>query len=180
MNIMDPNSIKAFLGKSPKIGRSVFVASGAHIIGDVEIGEASSIWFNTVIRGDFHHISIGSHTNIQDNSTVHITEGSGSTRIGSYVTIGHNAVIHACTIGDRCLVGMGSIVLDGAQISENSFIAAGSLVTPGKSFPPGVMIKGSPASVARLLTPEDIEGIKQSAHNYVKYAQSWNGKQGTC
>ena len=165
--------IMPFKNKSPRIHPSVFVAPGAHIIGDVEIGDGTSIWFNTTVRGDCHMVRIGLKTNIQDNSVVHVTQGTGPVSIGSNVTIGHGAVIHACVISDRCLIGMGSIILDGAVIPPNSFVAAGSLISPGKTFPPGYLIKGSPAVATRPLRPEELAGIDQSVEYYVAYAKNY-------
>lgn len=170
-SILLPNSnILPYLGTMPKLGRQVLVGSGASIIGNVEIGELSSIWFNVVIRGDVQKISIGSRTNVQDNTTVHVTSPRGNTTIGDDVTIGHNCIIHACQIHDRSLIGMGSIVLDGAVVESECFIAAGSVVTPGKVMPSGMMCVGSPAKPVRPLRPEEIAFLKQSALDYVKTA----------
>jgi len=169
-----PNStIIPFGGKTPKIATGVLIASGARLIGDLEIGEDASIWFNTVVRADCHYIRIGARTNIQDNSVIHITQGTAPTVIGSEVTVGHAAIIHGCTIADRCLIGMGSVILDGAIIRENSLVAAGALVPPGKEYPPGSLIRGSPATVARPLRPDEIECIKQSVLNYLTYKKGY-------
>lgn len=160
-------------GHSPKIGAGVFVANGAAVIGRVELGEDVNVWFNTVIRGDVNTISIGARTNIQDNTTVHVTAKTGPTRIGQDVTIGHNAVIHACTIEDECLIGMGAVILDGAVIRSRCFVAAGSVVTPGKEMPSGMMIMGSPAKPVRPLTEAELKFLRQSALDYVATARSY-------
>lgn len=166
-------SVTPFRSSFPKLGERVFIANGAHIIGDVEIGAESSIWFNTVVRGDVQKIRIGSRTNVQDNTTVHVTSGTGSCTIGSEVTIGHNAIIHACTIEDRVLIGMGAIVLDGARIQAGSMVGAGALVTQGKTFPAGFLILGSPAKAVRPLTPEEQAGLIASARHYVETADAY-------
>jgi carbonic anhydrase/acetyltransferase-like protein (isoleucine patch superfamily) len=169
-----PNSlVMPWNGHHPKLGRGVFVASGATVIGQVEIGEDSNVWFNTVIRGDVNTIKIGARTNIQDNTTVHVTSRTGPTVIGNNVTIGHNAVIHACTIEDYCLIGMGSTILDGAVIRSNCFIAAGSVVTPGKEMPSGMMVMGSPAKPVRPLTQAELDFLRKSALDYVETAKSY-------
>jgi carbonic anhydrase/acetyltransferase-like protein (isoleucine patch superfamily) len=169
-----PNSlVMPWNGHHPKLGRGVFVASGAAVIGQVEIGEDSNVWFNTVIRGDVNTIKIGARTNIQDNTTVHVTSKTGPTVIGDNVTIGHNAVIHACTIEDYCLIGMGSTILDGAVIRSNCFIAAGSVVTPGKEMPSGMMVMGSPAKPVRPLTQAELDFLRKSALDYVETAKSY-------
>ncbi len=145
-------SVKGF---TPKIHKSVFVAPSADVMGDVTIGEHSSIWFQSVLRGDVHWIRIGSHTNIQDGCVLHVTNGQFPLSIGSRVTVGHKACLHGCTIEDDSLIGMGSVVLDNAIIRSGSMVAAGALVTPGKDFPSNSLIKGSPAKAVRTLTPEE-------------------------
>lgn len=173
MKLMTQSTVLPFKGIEPKLAKGVFVASGAVVIGDVELGVDSNVWFNTVIRGDVNRIRIGERTNIQDNTTVHVTSGTGPTSIGSDVTIGHNCVIHACTIGDFSLIGMGSIILDGAVIESHCFIAAGSVVTPGKVMPSGMMCMGSPAQPVRQLNDAELGFLKQSARDYVRTAQSY-------
>ncbi len=169
-----PNSVvMPWQGHEPKMGRDVFLASGASVIGQVELGDDVNVWFNTVIRGDVNTIKIGARTNIQDNTTVHVTVNTGPTRIGSDVTIGHNAVIHACTIEDECLIGMGATILDGAIIRSRCFVAAGSVVTPGKEMPSGVMVMGSPAKPVRPLTEAELAFLKRSAKDYVETARSY-------
>lgn len=156
-----------YLNDFPKVDRSVFVAPGAHIIGDVEIEEESSIWFNAVLRGDEAPIRIGKRTSIQDNSTCHLYEGFPLT-VGDEVTVGHNVVLHGCTIGNRSIVGMGSTILDGAKIEEECIIGANSLVPPGKTYPPRSLIIGSPAKVIRELNEEDLKLIQLSIDSYVE------------
>ncbi len=162
-----------YKGVYPKIGEGVFLAEGSFVIGDVEIGDGSSIWFNTVVRGDVNYIRIGKNTNIQDLTMVHVTTAKYPTIIGDNVTIGHRAMIHGCVIGNNCLIGMGAIILDGVKIGNNCLVAAGSLLTQGKEFPDGVLIKGAPAKVARELSPEEIEMIENLAHHYRKLAGTY-------
>ncbi len=161
--------IKDFKGVMPKIGKKVYCAERAVVIGDVTINDYGNIWFNTVLRGDVSPIVIGASTNVQDNSTVHTSAGC-PTNIGANVTIGHNCIIHGCTIEDECLIGMGSVVLDGAVIGKNSIVGAGSLVTKNKTFPEKSLIIGSPAKVIRTLTEQEIEGIRNSSKHYVENA----------
>lgn len=170
---MANTTLMAWQNHEPKLGKDVFLASGSAVIGQVELGDEVSVWFNTVIRGDVNTIKIGARTNIQDNTTVHVTSKTGPTKIGCDVTIGHNAVIHACTIEDECLIGMGSTILDGAVIRSRCFVAAGSVVTPGKEMPSGMMVMGSPAKAVRPLTEAELAFLKQSARDYVETARSY-------
>ncbi len=170
---MQNSQITSYKKISPKLGKNVLLCPGSFVIGNVEIGDDSNIWFNTVIRGDVHWIKIGKGTNIQDNSTVHVTSKTGPTEIGDFITIGHGAIIHACTIDSYSLIGMGSTILDGAIIPKHSFVAAGSLVTPGKTFPEGYMIKGSPAKAVRPLTKEELDFISRSAADYIATAKNY-------
>lgn len=165
--------IVTYRGITPKIDPSVFIADGVHIIGDVEIGKDSSVWYNTVIRGDVNFIRIGERTNIQDNTVVHVTNKKFPTFIGSNVTIGHCAVIHACTIGDFCLIGMGAIILDDAKIGNYSLIAAGAVVTMGMEIPEGSMVAGVPAKIIRSLRDEERKFLAQSAQNYIDYVTTY-------
>ncbi|MDU4861374.1 MAG: gamma carbonic anhydrase family protein [Terrisporobacter othiniensis] len=158
--------IKGFEGIKPTIDESVFVAETADIIGDVIVEKNASIWYKAVLRGDDSKIIVGENSNVQDGTIVHCGYDE-PTIIGKNVTIGHAAVIHGCKIGDYSLIGMGSIVLDNAEIGELTMVGAGSLVT-GKKFPPGVLLLGSPAKVARELTDEEKESLKQSALHYVE------------
>ncbi len=164
--------IYTYKDKIPTIIRAAFIAESAAIIGGVEIGEDASVWFNAVIRGDVNFIKIGSKSNIQDGSVLHVSESSHLT-IGEGVTVGHNVVLHACTIGDYSLVGMGSIILDGAVIGKNTLIAAGSVVLQNKHIPDGSLAAGVPAKILRKLTSEEIEQLKDSANNYILYAKSF-------
>jgi gamma-carbonic anhydrase len=159
--------------RTPKLHSSVFVAEGAKIIGDVIIGEHSSVWYNGVIRGDVNFIHIGSFTNIQDNSVLHVTSKTAPLNIGSRVTIGHHAVLHGCSIDDCCLIGMGAIVMDRAHVHQNSLVAAGSIVLEGFDVPEGMLVAGNPAKIKRALTEEEKLLIAQSAADYVDYVQGY-------
>jgi gamma-carbonic anhydrase len=165
--------IVPYRGISPKLHSSVFVAEGAQIIGDVEIGQESSVWFNTVVRGDVHYIRIGDRTNIQDNCTLHVTHDTYPLVIGSEVTVGHGAILHAATIKDRCLIGMGATILDDATVGPYALVAAGSLVLEHFVVPEGALVAGVPARVKRMLTEEERQQIVQSAQNYVDYVKSY-------
>ena len=165
--------IRTYKGITPKIAASAFIEASAQVIGDVEIGEQTSVWFNCVIRGDVYHIRIGHSTNIQDGSIIHVTNGRFPTIIGNYVTVGHGVMLHGCTIKDRSLVGIGSIILDDVEIGEESFIAAGSLVTPGTVIPPRSMVMGSPARVRREVTPEEIARIDTHWRHYIEYKNNY-------
>ena len=165
--------IYEFLGRSPYYDDTVFVAPSADIIGDVKIGARSSVWFNATIRGDVNYIRIGERTNIQDNASIHVMNQTGPTHIGDDVTIGHNAMVHGCTIHDRVLIGIHATILDEAIIPSDVIIAAGTLVPPGKKLESGFLYMGSPAKKARELTDEEIASIRQSADNYVKYQRAY-------
>ena len=167
-----------YKGVSPRLHETVFAVEGAAIIGDVEIGERSSVWFNAVVRGDVHYIRIGKRTNVQDNSTLHVTKETYPLIIGDDVTIGHNVVLHGCTVKDRCLIGMGAIVLDNALIGSDTIIGAGALVTEGARIPPGSLVIGVPGKVVRALEPEEIARIKRSAMNYIEYSKNYMGHTG--
>ena len=162
--------IKEFEGIMPEIDESVFVAESADIIGDVKIGKNSSVWYNTVLRGYEHAIRIGENTNIQDGTVVHVGLDV-DTVIGDNVTVGHNALVHGCKIGNNSLVGMGAIVLNGAEIGEFCMIGAGALVTQNKKFPDGMLIIGSPAKAVRELTEEEKQSLIKSADDYCANAQ---------
>ena len=165
--------IRDYKGVSPKIHPSVFVDESAQVIGDVEIGEDSSVWFHVLIRGDVHYVRIGKRTNIQDGSLLHVTRVKWPLILGNEITIGHGATLHGCVIKDRCLIGMRAILLDGAQVGEESIIGAGALVTEGMIIPPRSLAFGLPAKVVRSLTKEEVAGIKQSAENYVLLAKDY-------
>jgi len=162
--------IVAYDGKTPRIAASAFVAPGSVITGDVEIGEESSVWFQTVIRGDVNFVRIGARTNVQDHCVVHVTSKTNPTVIGDDVTIGHRVVLHGCTVNDRSLVGIGAIVLDGAVVGPDAMVGAGALVPPGMVVPSGKLVLGAPAKVKRDLTPEEIASFRTSAARYVGYA----------
>jgi carbonic anhydrase/acetyltransferase-like protein (isoleucine patch superfamily) len=164
--------IKTVRGFHPKIHPNAWRAENCAIIGDVEIGEKSTIWYNVTLRGDVNQIRIGKETNIQDGTVVHGTWQEHGTFIEDRVTVGHLVMLHGCTIKSGSLIGMGSIIMDGAVIGENSLVGAGSLVTEGSVFPPGSLILGRPAKVKRALTEDEIKGLQESADHYLMYA-SW-------
>lgn len=155
----------------PKLHKSVFIASGAKIIGDVEIGENSSVWYNCVVRGDVHYIKIGPFTNVQDCSMLHVTNGKFPLIIGSKVTIGHSVTLHGSVLKDLSLIGMGATVLDGAVIEENSIVAAGAVIKPGFVVPSGKLAAGVPAKIIRSLTDEELAEFEKSATRYVEYTK---------
>jgi carbonic anhydrase/acetyltransferase-like protein (isoleucine patch superfamily) len=160
-----------YLDLFPRIHSSVFLAEGVKIIGDVEIGEDSSVWYNTVIRGDVHYVKIGKMTNIQDCSMLHVTNGKYPLNIGDKVTIGHSVKLHGCTLQNLCLIGIGAIVLDGAVVEEKSMVAAGSVVKPNFIVPSGKLVAGVPAKVVRELTQQELDEFEKSALRYKKYTQ---------
>lgn len=162
-----------YKGILPRIGEKVFIEDSARVIGDVEIGSGSSIWFNAVVRGDVHYIRIGDRTNVQDNCTLHVTKDTYPLIIGNNITIGHNVVLHGCTVKDRCLIGMGAIILDNAEIGEDCIIGAGTLVTEGARIPAGSLVLGLPGKVVRQVKPEEKERILRSAQNYIEYAKNY-------
>lgn len=157
-------------GAAPRIADSAWVADSAQVMGNVELADDASVWFGALIRGDTEAIRIGRRTNIQDASVLHADVGMPLT-LGDDVTVGHQAMLHGCTIGDGSLIGIGAVVLNGAKIGKGCLVGAGSLVTEGKEFPDGSMILGSPAKVVRQLTPEQLQGLRQSAQNYVDNAR---------
>ena len=165
--------IRPYQGKTPRLGNDVFIAETAMVIGDVEIGARSTVWFGAVIRGDVYYIRIGEETSIQDNSVIHVTHGQYATVIGNRVTVGHSVTLHGCTVRDRCIVGMGSTVLDQADIGERCILGAGSLVTPGTKIPPGHLALGNPAKVKRPLTEKELAWIESSADHYVELAKTY-------
>ena len=155
------------------IKESVFLAAGAQIVGDVQIGENSSIWYNAVLRGDTNPIVIGENTNVQDNAVLHVNRRRGLF-MGDNVTIGHGAIVHGCTVGDNVLIGMGSIILDDVEIGNHCIIGAGALVTANKVIPEGSLVYGNPARIIRGLTEEEKESISVSARNYYDMSKSQN------
>lgn len=162
-----------YQGITPRLHETVFRVGSAEIIGDVEIGQLSSLWFHVVVRGDVNVIRIGDRTNIQDGTVIHVTNKLHPTIIGDDVTIGHNVTLHGCAIGNRCLIGMGAVVMDGVTIDDDAMVAAGALVTPGTHIPAGTLFAGSPARFKRQLTQEEIAGLLQSASNYLAYVKSY-------
>ena len=154
------------------IDKSVFIADGAKVVGEVEIGKNSSVWFNAVIRADLDSVKIGEASNVQDNAVVHTSKNFG-VQIGNNVTVGHSAIVHGCTVGNNVLIGMGAIVLDGAVIEDNCIIGAGSLVTQGKLIPAGSLAFGNPAKVVRQLTDDEICSITDNAISYIEEANNY-------
>jgi gamma-carbonic anhydrase len=165
--------IRAFEGITPKIADSAYIEETAVVIGDVIIGEESSIWFHTVVRGDVHHIRIGDRTNVQDLCVVHVTHDTHPTVLGDDVTVGHHVVLHGCTIHDRVLIGMGAILMDGVVIGEDCIVGAGALVTERTIVPPKSLVLGSPAKVKRPVTGQELAWIRESAANYIGYARRY-------
>lgn len=157
-------------GVAPTVAASAWIAESAEVIGGVTLEEDASVWFGTVVRGDTAHITVGTGSNIQDASVLHADVGMPLT-IGKNVTVGHKVMLHGCTIGDESLIGIGAVVLNGAKIGKHCLVGAGALVTEGKEFPDGSMIIGSPARAVRELTPEQIEGLRQSARSYMANAR---------
>ncbi len=173
--------LRAFRGKTPQLHDSVFAVESALVVGDVEIGEDSSLWFGAIVRGDVNFIRIGARTNVQDHSVIHVTHDTHPTLVGDDVTLGHRVTLHGCTIKDRCLVGIGAVVMDGAVVGEDAMVGAGSLVPPGMVVPRGTLALGSPAKVKRQLTAQEIAFLRTSAQNYVRYAreyerEGWSGR----
>jgi carbonic anhydrase/acetyltransferase-like protein (isoleucine patch superfamily) len=165
--------IRSFDGKTPIAGADSFLAETAVLVGDVVVGARSSIWYGSVLRGDVFHIRIGDETSIQDNTVVHVTSGRNATSIGSRVTVGHAVTLHGCTVADRCIIGMGAIVMDHAVIATNCIVGAGALVTPGTVIPPNQLVVGSPARPKRELTADEIAWIESSADHYVELARRY-------
>jgi carbonic anhydrase/acetyltransferase-like protein (isoleucine patch superfamily) len=165
-------SLLSYRGKAPQVGAEVYLARGVELIGDVTVGEASSIWFNSVLRGDINRVVIGHHTNIQDLSLCHVADAFACV-VGNYVTVGHRAILHACTIADEVLVGMGAIVMDGVVVGEQSIIGAGALLTKGLQVPPGSLVYGAPAKVISQLGAKERGEIKGWAEKYCRVARTY-------
>lgn len=172
------STLRSFDGKHPRIGRGVFLAETCALIGDVVVGDESSIWYATVVRGDVMPIRIGARTSVQDGTIVHVTSDRFGTTIGDDCTIGHGVIVHACTVEDRCLIGMGSTILDGARIGRGSLVGAGALVTPGTDIPPGSLVLGSPARVVRPIGPKELQQIEYGAAHYVELARRYLASAG--
>jgi len=166
-----------YLGRTPAIHPTAYVAPGAVVIGDVTLGEESSVWFHTVLRADINAIKIGPRSNIQDGCVIHLADDFG-THVGELVTVGHKAILHACRVADEVLVGMGAIVLDGAEIGARTIIGAGALVTQHKKIPPGSLVLGSPAKVVRQLDLQEQQSIKHWAEKYVELSKKYLAGKG--
>jgi carbonic anhydrase/acetyltransferase-like protein (isoleucine patch superfamily) len=161
--------LETFLRKQPVLGKGVYIARGAVVVGDVTLGDGASVWYNAVLRGDINRIVAGEGTNIQDNCVLHLAD-QFPCLLGSYVTVGHSAIVHACTIGHECLIGMGAVILDGAELGEQCLVGAKALVTQHSKIPAGSLVLGAPAKVVRALTPEERRGLKPWAEKYVANA----------
>jgi gamma-carbonic anhydrase len=169
--------LERYLGRRPDVARAGFVAPNATVVGDVSLGAASSIWYGTVLRADINSIVIGEGSNVQDGAIVHLADEHG-VRIGNYTTIGHAAIIHACEIGNECLIGMGATILDGAKIGDRCIVGANALVTQRFVAPPGSMVLGAPAKVARPLTAEEQSSLRRWAEKYVEVSKAHRAKTG--
>ena len=168
-----PAMIRPFRGTHPQIHPTAFIEESAQIIGDVHIGEESSVWFNAVVRGDVFYIRIGNRTNIQDGTVIHVSNGTHATVLEDEVTIGHNVTLHGCYIERGSLIGIGSIVMDGVRVGAQSLVAAGSLVSPGTQIPPRSLVMGIPARVKRQLTDEEVAGLTVFWQNYIGYIKMY-------
>jgi carbonic anhydrase/acetyltransferase-like protein (isoleucine patch superfamily) len=157
----------------PRLADGVWIAPGAVVVGDVEIGPGSSVWFGAVVRGDVNHVRVGARTNLQDHAVLHVTGGTHPTSVGDDVTLGHRVTLHGCTVKDRCLIGIGAVVMDGAVVGEDSMVGAGSLVPPGMVVPAGMLALGSPARVKRQLTREEVAHLRKSAASYAALADQY-------
>lgn len=169
--------VMPYRGLWPTLHETVFMTEGAFVIGDVHIGAYSSVWFNAVVRGDVCPIRIGEKTSVQDNATLHVTHDTGPLNIGNCVTIGHGAVLHACTVKDYVLIGMGAVLLDDCVVEPWSIVAAGSLVRQGFTVPSGMLVAGVPAKVMRPITDAERRNIEESPENYVRYSQNYRDEE---
>jgi gamma-carbonic anhydrase len=165
--------LRPYLGRVPVVHPTAFVDETAQVIGDVELGAESSVWMNVVIRGDVNYIRVGARSNVQDNSVVHVMHETHPTVIGDDVTVGHSAIVHGCTVGNRVLIGMGAILLNGSQVGEDCIVAAGTLVTEGTVIPPRSMVMGSPGKVRRPLSAAEVASILDYSGNYVRYRKDY-------
>ncbi|MGH9897689.1 MAG: gamma carbonic anhydrase family protein [Pyrinomonadaceae bacterium] len=165
--------MKSYRGVYPQIHPSAFIEESAQIIGDVHIGEQSSVWFNAVVRGDVHYIRIGARTNIQDGTVIHVTKGTHPTILEDEVTVGHNVTLHGCYVERGCLIGIGAVILDNARIGMQSLVAAGALITPGTIVPPRSLVIGTPAKVKRPLTEKEVELYQVNWKNYIEYSKTY-------
>ena len=171
MAYLAPGMIRPYRGAAPKIAASAYIDPSAQVIGDVVIGERSSVWCNTTVRGDVHYIRIGDESNVQDNCCLHVMNGEYPLILGDRVTVGHAVTLHGCVIEDDCLIGIGAIVLNGARVGAGSIVAAGALVTERTEIPPRSVVMGTPAKVRRAATGADFEMIRRHAANYAGYRQ---------
>lgn len=169
--------IRPFRGKRPQIHPTAYIEESAHIIGDVVIGEQSSVWFNAVVRGDVYYIRIGDRTNVQDGTVIHVANGTHATILEDEVTVGHNVTLHGCHVERGCLIGIGAIVMDGVRVGEKSLVAAGSLLTPGTIIPPRSLVMGSPAKVKRQLTEKEVADLDVFWQNYVGYLKEYKSDE---
>jgi carbonic anhydrase/acetyltransferase-like protein (isoleucine patch superfamily) len=170
--------LRPYKGILPKIGERVYLDVSCQVIGDVEVGDDSSIWMNAVIRGDVQVIRIGRATNIQDNCVVHVFKDKHPTHIGDRVTVGHGAILHGCRIDSDVLVGMGATILNGAHVGSDSIVAAGAVITEGMVVPPGSLVMGVPAKVKRALSEEEKQSIRTYSTNYLAYKETYLAEQG--
>jgi carbonic anhydrase/acetyltransferase-like protein (isoleucine patch superfamily) len=171
-------TVRSYAGKHPRIGQGVFLAETCALIGDIVIGDESSIWYSTVLRGDVMSIRVGARTSMQDGTIVHVTSQQFGTTVGNDCTIGHGAILHGCTVEDECLIGMGSTILDGARIGRGSLVGASALVTPGTDIPPGSLVIGVPARVVRPVNRKEREQIEYGAAHYVELARRYLAGEG--
>ena len=160
--------LRPFQDTEPKLGANVFIAENALVIGDVEIGDDSSVWYGSIVRGDVNYIRVGARTNVQDMTMIHVSSKTHPTILEDEITVGHRVTLHGCHVESRCLIGMGSILLDGVRVGNNSLVGAGSLLTPGTIIPPRSLVIGSPARVKRELTGDEIAYLDRSWRNYVE------------
>ena len=163
--------LKEYAGKRPRVGERVYLAETAAVIGDVALGDDVSVWYNSVIRGDCHFIRIGARSNVQDNCTIHVTQGTHPTILDEEVTLGHGAIVHGARIGRGALVGIRATVMDGAQVGESALIGAGALVTPRTVVPPRTLWLGAPARQARELSDAEVEDLRHHHQNYLGYKE---------
>jgi len=171
--------IRPFRGKHPQIHPTAFIEESAQVIGDVMVGEQSSVWFNVVVRGDVFFIRIGDRTNVQDGTVIHVTNGTHATVLEDEVTVGHNVTLHGCHIERGCLIGMGSVVMDDVRVGAKSIIAAGALLSPGTKVPPRSLVIGVPAKIKRALTDEEVAGLDVYWKNYIEYTRAYKAEAWT-
>jgi carbonic anhydrase/acetyltransferase-like protein (isoleucine patch superfamily) len=170
--------IRSFKGMWPRLGERVYVDPSAQVIGDVVLGDHSSVWMNAVVRGDVNSIRIGVHTNIQDNCVVHVFKAEHPTQLGDYVTVGHSATLHGCRIDDHCLIGMGATILNGAHVGSECIVAAGTLIPEGMVVPPRSLVMGVPGKVRRPLGDEEAQSIRRYSSNYFEYKEIYLAESG--